>query len=76
MCGSIFADSDVGVGLGPASASGSVGANLAFGPAAGAESSGSRHPLIPGSANGFAWGFWLGVGGLAVMLFVRHNLPA
>lgn len=76
MFGSIFADSDVGVGAGPVQASGGVDANLAFGPPAGVESGASRHPLIPDSTNGFAWGFWLGVTGLVIMLFVRHNLPA
>lgn len=76
MFGSIFADSDVGAGVGPVSASGGVGANLAYGPGPGAESGSPGHPLMPSSTNGFAWGFWLGVGGLVVMIFIRHNLPS
>lgn len=72
MFGSIFADADVGPVTGMAGAN----ADLAFGPASSDSPSGSGHPLIPTAANGFAWGFWLGVAGLAVLIFVRHSLPA
>lgn len=68
--GSIFADADVG----PVSGMGNVGASVDYAPTdTGASGS---HPLLPHSNNGFAWGFWLGVGGLALLVFIRHNLPA
>jgi hypothetical protein len=67
---SIFADADAG----PVQASGGVDANLAFGPMSSGSTSG--HPLVPSSANGFAWGFWLGVGALVLLVVIRHNLPA
>ena len=70
MFGSIFAaDADVGApGVGA-----SASADLAFGPTS---SDSPGHPLVPSGDNGFAWGFWLGVGGLVVLCFIRHNLPA
>lgn len=71
---SVFADSGLWAqaDAGPVSASGGFAGNLAFGPAS--SDGGQTHPLYPDT--GFAWGFWLGIAGLAVLIFVRHNLPA
>lgn len=69
--GNIFAASDVGVG--GATASGNVGADLAFGPPSTA-GQGGRHPLHP--AHSFGLAFWLGVGALVLLVSVRHSLPA
>ncbi len=69
--GSIFANADVG----PVSGMGGASADVAFGPQSDGTDSGG-HPLAPHSGNGFAWGFWLGVAGLVLLVYVRHSLPA
>ena len=65
--GSIFADADVG----PVTGMAGGGGTATYSPA---ETGGGSHPLAPD--NGFAWGFWLGVGSLVLLCFIRHNLPA
>jgi len=72
MFNSIFADLGGGAGAGPVSAQAGTGASLGFG---GTDKS-DTHPLVPTSTNGFAWGVWLGVGAFALLIFVRHSLPA
>ncbi|HVH77975.1 MAG TPA: hypothetical protein VM782_01175 [Stellaceae bacterium] len=72
MFGNIFADADVGTPSFNAAAGGGVGAELGFGPVS--SNGGGRHPLYPD--DGFAWGFWLGVAGLAALVMIRRALPA
>ena len=69
--GSVFAD--MGAAGIDASAGGGASLDAAYGPAT---TSNGDHPLKPTSDNGFAWGFWLGVGGLAVLVMIRRSLPA
>ena len=68
--GSIFAD----MGAAGASADAGASVDLAYGPASAGQS--DNHPLDPRDGNGFAWGFWLGVTGLFVLVLVRRSLPA
>jgi hypothetical protein len=67
---SIFAEADVG----PIAASSGAGIDLSssgFGPMS---STSNVHPLHPGT--GFGGSFWIGVGALVALAWVRHNLPA
>lgn len=58
------------IGGGPAEASAGAHADLSYGPG---PSSTPRHPLSP--RNGFGLGFWLGVGGVVVLVLIRQSLP-
>lgn len=67
---SIFSDADVG----PIAASSGAGIDLTssgFGPTS---SSSGTHPLHP--MTGFGGAFWIGVGALVALAWIRHSLPA
>lgn len=70
VMGSVRASGGTGYKTGPVSAT-----EAGFGPGytmAGAPS--SREALAPNDPFGIA--FWVGVGSLALLIFVRHSLPA
>jgi len=66
----IFANADVG----PVSAMGGAGATAAFGPLSSDSAGGNLHPLHP--SHSFGASFWIGVGALVVLWWLRSQLPA
>lgn len=64
----IFAGGDVSLDTGSSSSSGSL-ANATYGPAA----AGSTSNFSPRTGHGA--GFWLAVGGVALLIFIRQSLP-
>jgi len=64
----IFAGANLGTGS-RSQASSPALATATYGPS----TSGGRHPLSP--TGGFGVGFWMAVGGLALLVAVRSSLP-